>query len=237
MVSQYSRDFELREAERDLFGRHLIPGMSILDLGVGGGRTTAYLAESAARYVGVDISEAMVRACMARYPNERFELCDASDLSRFPDEDFDAVVFSFNGIDYLTAEGRSRCLSEVARVLVAGGKFIFSSHNARHLAFAPRLRDASVFRGVLRIGRAGVRSVPLAARTMRAGCFRTGEGYTWDPEYGGIWTYVSTPATLKPQLSAAGFEVADIISGARPDPKPMWFTPYYHYACTRAARS
>jgi SAM-dependent methyltransferase len=237
VVSHYAQEFDLWPAERELFGRHLVPGMSILDLGVGGGRTTAFLAQLAGRYVGVDISEAMVQACAAKYPHERFEVCDASDLERFPDENFDAVVFSFNGIDYIRPEGRSRCLSEVARVLVDGGKFIFSSHNARHLAVAPRLRGASMFRRFLRTGKATLRSIPLAARTFRSGCYLPGQGYTWDPAHGGIWTYVSTPATMKPQLSVAGFEIVDVISGAVPDPKPMWFTPFYHYACHRASQS
>ena len=35
------------------------------------------------------------------FPGLQFEAADAADLSLFADASFDAVVFSFNGIDYL----------------------------------------------------------------------------------------------------------------------------------------
>src|SRR5206468_7672141 len=115
-VSYYPETTQLQPAERELFNKPLSPNISILDIGVGGGRTTPYLAELSRHYVGIDYSEEMVRACRSRYPGQRFELCDASNLTEFADKSFDAVIFSFNGIDYLGPEGRSRCFSEVARV-------------------------------------------------------------------------------------------------------------------------
>ena len=56
----------LTPCERLLFDTYISTGSAILDLGVGGGRTTPYLASRAARYVGVDNAEAMVR----RMPDE-----------------------------------------------------------------------------------------------------------------------------------------------------------------------
>jgi SAM-dependent methyltransferase len=236
VVSYYAEATQLQPAERELFARHLRPNMSILDIGVGGGRTTPYLAELSHHYVGIDYSEEMIQACRSRYPSQRFEVCDASNLTSFADKTFDAVVFSFNGIDYLGPDARSRCFSEVARVLVDDGKFIFSSHNARQLALAPVLRGVNPLRGILRIGRAGVRTLQTATRTIRAGAFRVGEGYVRDPVHGGLWTYTSTPRTLKPQLSVAGFEIVDVISAGMPDPKPTWLTGWFYYACSRIPR-
>jgi SAM-dependent methyltransferase len=236
VVSYYAEATQLQPAEHELFSKHLQPSISILDIGVGGGRTTPYLAELAHHYVGIDYSEEMVRACRSRYPSQRFELCDASNLTMFADKAFDAVIFSFNGIDHLDPEGRSHCFSEVARVLADDGKFIFSSHNARRLAIAPMLRGVSPIRGVLRIGRAGVRSLQSATRTIRTGAYRSAEGYVRDPVHGGLWTYTSTPQTLEPQLSVAGLKMVDALSAGMLAPKPTWLTPWFYYACTRIPR-
>jgi SAM-dependent methyltransferase len=236
VVNYYAEATQLQPAERELFNKHLQPNISILDIGVGGGRTTPYLAELSHHYVGIDYSEEMVRACRSRYPSQRFELCDASDLAIFADETFDAVIFSFNGIDYLGPEGRTRCFSEVARVLVDDGRFIFSSHNARLLAVAPALRGEGPIRGVLRLGLACLRSLQSATRAIRAGAYRSAEGYVRDPVHGGLWTYTSTPRTLEPQLSAAGLKIVDVLSGPMSALKPTWLTPWFYYACSRIPR-
>ncbi len=91
----------LTPCERLLFESYISPGSAVLDLGVGGGRTTPYLASRATRYVGVDNAEAMVRACQQKFPDLEFVTADAGDLSAFPDAVFDAVVFAFNGIDFV----------------------------------------------------------------------------------------------------------------------------------------
>ncbi len=236
VVSTYAQETHLQPAERELFSKHLQPNISILDIGVGGGRTTGYLAESSNDYVGVDYSEEMVRACRSRYPNQRFELCDASDLKMFADKTFDAVIFSFNGIDTLGPEGRSRCFSEVARVLADDGKFIFSSHNARRLVVAPELRGVNLIRGVLRLGRAGMRTLQVATRTIRSGAYGAGEGYTQDLVHGGLLMYYSTPQTLEPQLSAVGLKIVDVVSAGMQEPKPTWLTSWFYYACIRIPR-
>src|SRR5271156_5460549 len=122
----------LTPCERLLFETYLRPGMAILDLGVGGGRTTAYLSSIAGRYVGVDYASEMVAACRNKFPQLEFETENASDLSRFATSSFDAVVMAFNGIDYVIPdEIRFRALREIHRVLKPEGTLIFSSHNPR----------------------------------------------------------------------------------------------------------
>src|SRR5271157_5254557 len=56
--------------------------MYILDLGVGGGRTTAYLSSIAGQYVRVDYVPEMVEACRAEYPRLEFQTSDAIDRQR-----------------------------------------------------------------------------------------------------------------------------------------------------------
>lgn len=101
----------------------------LLDIGIGGGRTTAWLAPRVAHYVGIDYATALVDSARSRFPELRIEWGDARDLSAHDDASFDFVNFSFNGLDSLDHEGRLQVLSEVRRVLVAGGHWMFSSHN------------------------------------------------------------------------------------------------------------
>lgn len=102
---------------------------SLLDIGVGAGRTTAFLTSACKDYVGIDYSQAMINIATARFPDTELYQQDARDLSRFAQASFDIVWFSYNGIDYVSHEDRLKILSEIHRVLKPNGFFIFSSHN------------------------------------------------------------------------------------------------------------
>ena len=106
-----------------------VSGARMLDIGVGGGRTTAYFLDRVGSYVGVDYSPELVEACRERFPGADVSLGDARHLARFPDGSFDFVLFSFNGIDYVSQHGRHQVLAEVRRVLATGGTWMFSTHN------------------------------------------------------------------------------------------------------------
>lgn len=101
----------------------------ILDIGVGGGRTTGLLREVSADYVGIDYLGSLVAAARARFPQARIDQVDARDLSCFGDGTFAAVVFSRNGIDGVSHADRSTVLSEAHRVLRPDGLFAYSTHN------------------------------------------------------------------------------------------------------------
>lgn len=237
VVSFYERQTVLQPCEQYLFSRHLRPGLAILDMGVGGGRTTPYLAKYCSRYVGADYSNAMIEACRNRFPALEFRHCDATDMAQFADGEFDALVFSFNGIDVIRSDdARARCLSEIARVLKPDGMFIFSSHNARLVGIWPLLDTARGHQVPWRIFRSIFKSISIAARTLGRAAFSKGEGYIHDPVHGGMGHYVSTPATMDPQLRAAGFEVVEIIGGHFPEVTVNYMTPWFYYAaCKRGA--
>jgi ubiquinone/menaquinone biosynthesis C-methylase UbiE len=112
----------------------------MLDLGVGGGRTTLHFARRVREYVGADYSESMIHACQSRFaacPDPlSFVVCDARSLQMFANESFDFILFSLNGIDSVNHLDRLTILKEIRRVGRPGGRFCFSSHN---LNFGARL--------------------------------------------------------------------------------------------------
>lgn len=120
-------------------------GKDVLDIGVGAGRTTRYLAPLAARYEAVDYSPDMIGYMHRAMPSISAQLADFRDLSMFPDGSFDFVLASNNVIDYLTHEDRPRAMREVFRLLRPGGMFVFSSHNLRysHAADIPTMEWTS----------------------------------------------------------------------------------------------
>ena len=122
---------ELFEPEKAIF-RRLAPTLQdarVLDLGIGGGRTTKYLLETCADYTGVDYVPEFVEKARQKYPTAKLSLGDARDLSEFSDESFDFVLFSYNGLDCISPKDRLRALKEMHRVLTKGGHLMFSSHN------------------------------------------------------------------------------------------------------------
>uniref|UniRef100_B8HJK2 Methyltransferase type 11 n=1 Tax=Cyanothece sp. (strain PCC 7425 / ATCC 29141) TaxID=395961 RepID=B8HJK2_CYAP4 len=139
IVRYYSQLRLLQPAEQtilELF-RDQWPRMKMLDIGVGGGRTTQHFSPLVKEYVGIDYSRAMITACQKRFPlsspARMFEVGDARQMSQFPDHSFDFIFFSFNGIDSLSHADRLKVFQEVRRVGKPGGYFFFSSHNLQGL--------------------------------------------------------------------------------------------------------
>lgn len=234
VVGYYGAQEGLLACEAHLVERHVAPGSSILDIGVGGGRTSAALSAHASRYVGVDYAAAMVAASQARYPHLTFVEADATRMPQFADASFDTVMFAFNAIDYIPDDaGRAAALREIARVLTPGGILILSSHNARGVAVRPLVEGVALPRAAWRVLRAGIVSLRQGARVLASNAFAKGEGYVLDPVHGGLRTYISTPKTFQPQLVAAGFEVLEKLGGLYPLSGPDWVQPWFYYACRK----
>lgn len=146
VVYHYAQLSLLQPAEKTVFDllASQLPNMRMLDIGVGGGRTTQHFAKVVADYVGIDYSAAMIAACQKRFPalsKAVFEVCDVRDLSRFKDNSFDFVLFSFNGIDHASHADRLAVFREILRVGKPGGYFFFSSHNLQGLEQAFSIKN------------------------------------------------------------------------------------------------
>jgi len=170
VAGTYTRGPSMMPAELAVFAEAWpsIRGGRVLDIGVGGGRTLPYLSGPASRYIAVDYSRAMVDACKARFPAADVRDDDARELATVADGSIDFAFFSFNSIDCVPAEGRPDVYRAVHRVLATGGRFGFSSHNARLLKHVPskfRLPEIELTANPVRLG---VRLARAGAETVRS---------------------------------------------------------------------
>lgn len=259
-VAYWAEQTELLPVEQHVFGRYLRPGMEILDLGVGAGRTTPYLsrlAGPAGRYVGLDYAEGMVEACRRRFPDLPFHHADAADLSAFEDGSFDAVVFSFGGIDDLTPAGkRVRCLAECRRVLRGGGVLVISRHNPRAVVRRPGQpgQDGTPVRGLRALAAVPTWSVRRALRLIPTRAFWRGAGLVIEPSYGfnapllpwarsrraaprrpGIPTEMATPRRVGRELRRAGFTPVAVEGTSYPRRARSYSINWYYYVATRTS--
>jgi len=110
----------------------------ILDIGVGLGRTVPLLRSLSEQYVAIDYLPAMIDAVRRKFPFVDAGVGDARNLTRFADNSFALVAFSFMGIDAVDHADRQTVLEEVHRVLRPGGIFWFSTLNKDGRAFRER---------------------------------------------------------------------------------------------------
>ncbi|HKI25803.1 MAG TPA: class I SAM-dependent methyltransferase [Candidatus Sulfotelmatobacter sp.] len=261
IAAHYASLDYLTPCERLLFETYIRPGSAVLDLGVGGGRTTAYLASRASRYVGVDYAPEMIKACRTRFPGLEFVEADAANLSMIPEASFDAVVFAYNGIDsVLPDQARIACLTHIQRILKAGGMLIFSSHNARavlvrpgwnHNRLARMARRVSAgskllsrmilalltfVRSVLALGQAIGASLPRLFQRMPTRAFWSGTGCFADSAHGGLLTHCCIPDRAVGEVGALGFQACRILGDDYPRPSHRFATDWYYCVFVKPGR-
>lgn len=149
-VKEWTAKRDLEPPERSLLDSVApeLGTMRMLDIGVGGGRTTLHFAPLVREYLAVDYSRPLIEACKARFGGARglnFHHADARSMPMFADASFDLVLFSVNGIDCLDHAGRMAALTEIARVCRPGGLLFVSSHNLdavkRALSLGAQVRE------------------------------------------------------------------------------------------------
>jgi ubiquinone/menaquinone biosynthesis C-methylase UbiE len=258
VASHYAGLDYLTPCERFLFKIYLQEGMAILDLGVGGGRTTSYLSNLASRYIGVDYATTMIEQCRRRFPHLDFRVAEGSRLTMFRDGSFDAVIMAFNAIDYVIPdEARSACLDEIRRVLKADGLLIFSSHNPRSVIARPSWNREKVI--VLARELAGNSGAPFACifailialrtciawaqclsssfmkllRRLPTRAFWRGDGYLVDPAHGGLLTHYWSLERAEHELACHGFHIRGTKGDDYPAASHRYITDWYYYVAQK----
>jgi SAM-dependent methyltransferase len=262
VAAHYAALDYLSPCEKLLFNEFLKEGDAILDLGVGGGRTTPHLSRLASRYVGVDYAPKMVAACQQKFPQFEFLVADAANLAPLGGESFDSVVMAFNGMDYLIPnESRQRCLAEIHRVLKRDGVFIFSSHNPRAIFFRPAWSQEKIEEVAQRVAgqrkwllgparflllwlrvaaalvRSALESVLRFSRRVRRRAFWSGDGYMVDPAHGGLLTHYAVPERVIAELERHGFRFLRVAGDDFPRPSRAYVTDWYYYVFRKAKTS
>lgn len=223
IAQEYAREREPFPAEAAILSYLAteIRQARLLDIGVGAGRTTAFLPAACRDYVGIDYSRAMLDIAVEQFPDIDLRQQDARDLSSFPDGSVDVVWFSYNGIDYVSHGDRLKILSEIRRALRPGGLFVFSSHN-RDTPICPayHLSNLELTLNPLRFARRcfqylsgivhAIRLGPQQVRTEEYAILNDqGHGYN-------LLTYYISRKNQIEQLRASGFEI-DTVWGMKGD--------------------
>jgi len=143
VVEHYRRataNLGLWKSEEQVFRQVFKPDDRLLELGTGTGRIAFGLEEIGYRHLlGLELSKAMVKE--ARRIGKLLESSvsfvqgDATALS-FEDGLFDGAIFGFNGLMQIPGrDQRLKALTEIRRVVRAGGYFVFTTHDRQHSRF------------------------------------------------------------------------------------------------------
>jgi ubiquinone/menaquinone biosynthesis C-methylase UbiE len=225
IVGYYAHLAALQAPEADLLAQ-LAPRldqMAMLDLGVGAGRTTHHFAPLVASYLGIDYSAAMIAACEQRFTGvqtasgqpPQFAVADVRDLEHLPSQGFDLILFSFNGLDFVTHLERLQVLAELYRLCQPGGTVCFSSHNLQGIEsqFDWRVQwQLNPLRTYVNLVMAGVwrwfnPGVTLAHLQAAAYQVIRDESHNFQ-----LKTYYVRPSEQVKQLAAAGFEQVQVFT-------------------------
>jgi len=146
-------------SEEALIDKFLDPGISILDIGCGAGRTSIALAKKGYCVVGIDLVPEMIEAAkyQAHFENEEldFKVMDitAIELSK---KSFQSALFLFNGFENIFGKwNREKALKNVWEILEPGSYFIITFRSGlaigkRTIAWLLVLFEYVLFRLIMR---------------------------------------------------------------------------------------
>jgi len=194
-LTTYATGTNLLDSEKEAFK---LAGLKydamILDLGCGAGRTTRALFEFGYKTIqAVDFEKCLIDAAKKADPGHSLSykiLAAEKILEMFPKKYFDAVFFSYNGMDCLYPfSNRQRVIESIYEVLKPRGYFIFSSHN---LLCVSRQNLKTIAKNLI--------NVILSRKYLVV-----------DQSFGKILTYFSTPRSMEKEMRRYGFELVKIV--------------------------
>jgi ubiquinone/menaquinone biosynthesis C-methylase UbiE len=191
----------------------LFAGKSVLDIGVGAGRTTRYLAPLADRYEAIDYSPDMISYMKQAMPEINAQLGDFRDMNMFGSGTFDFVLATNNVLDNFSHQDRFKALREAHRVLRPGGMLVLSSHNLRYTkAFSDPEMEWSAH--PIRLVRNMLTFISSYRNNLRVrGLRETHPDHALLNDCGhqyAIIHYYAAPETVVSQLRSTGFEISNI---------------------------
>ena len=209
---QFYKDYvDLQDCEKYIFDKHIKSSFSILDIGIGAGRTTLHLNNHVKDYIGIDYSEEMIDAAKEKFPYLNLLVMNAEKLN-FPTNNFDLLLFSFNGIDYFgSSSERDNFFQEASRVLKPSSKLIFSSHNINCYVLAPSLSNVNIIKKTWRILRTFITTIKHLLMLLRYNLIFKDHGYIWDKTHGGLKTFISSVSYFERELDKHGFDLSEVI--------------------------
>ena len=224
--------------------KHELNNFRMLDIGVGTGRTTIHFSPLVKEYVGIDYSSSMIEACNRQVDqfsgNVTFQVCNANNLECFDDSSFDFVLFSFNGIDYLSHNERIKSLKEIRRITREGGYFCFSTHNMQNITGMPQpprltYRPRQLFKDSIKFFRHSLRNYKLRDITSEEYAIIDDGSYN-----SSLTTYYIKPLQQLKQLEASGFSKIKVFSYSKgkalddSEELPYSRDPWLYFLCCKA---
>ncbi|MEE1227835.1 MAG: methyltransferase domain-containing protein [Lachnospiraceae bacterium] len=129
-IVNYYSDFikaGLFRYEEMLVDKYFVLGGNTLDVGCGAGRVTIPLYRNGYRVIGMDYSAKMIEEAKRLNPEIDYQVGNILQ-TKYGDDEFDNIIFSFNGLMLLESyDDRLAATKEIRRLLNADGKFIFTT--------------------------------------------------------------------------------------------------------------
>lgn len=226
---EYTREQGLRPLEGECVDRFFPPPPArVLDVGCGAGRTSIGLSKRGFEVVAIDLSGTLLELAREQFPTLDFRRMDATRLE-FDDGSFDAVLFSYNGIDciYPLAD-RLQCMAEMYRVLRPGGLLMISTHNIVGAVFSG---GYFYWKGYWNAGR------------MLLSQWNNPRSLQWFVKYhdggGPQFLYSAPPRHTQRQLESVGFDVVHScgISGETDRRRILMHHQHVHFVARRPTNS
>ena len=224
-VEAFDKQIGLRSDEKILILEFFPkPPACILDLGCGNGRTTIPLYDMGYDVIGLDISKPLIKRAKNKNSEIHYIVGDVRSLG-FKQNQFDGIIFSWNGIDYIyPLKTRRKVLRNIINVAKTGAIFIFSSHNA--LGVCSRLLTP-------------VYQTLMALRFLKDQIpFRSylfDWYFVWRDNALGTPVFYSAPPKIQVRiLKKAGWNVISVRSQTQPAKRPIIYSDVHiNYVCQK----